>query len=130
MGWSIGYDSKWKRDIGYGVPAVCDHPDCNNEIDRGLSYVCGGEPYGGDHGCGLFFCDEHMYLNTHDGEPQMCERCCDGEKPFTPKPDVQEWVLWKLTDDSWAQWREDNPDEVEKLKQSLPSIESKTMEFV
>ena len=50
MGWSIGYDSNWDRDIGYGVPAYCDHPDCNEEIDRGLSYVCGGEPYGGDRG--------------------------------------------------------------------------------
>jgi hypothetical protein len=20
MGWSIGYDNKWERDIGYGVP--------------------------------------------------------------------------------------------------------------
>src|SRR4051812_7048849 len=26
MGWSIGYDSNWQRDIGYGVPAFCDHP--------------------------------------------------------------------------------------------------------
>lgn len=26
MGWSIGYDDKWFRDIGYGVPAYCDHP--------------------------------------------------------------------------------------------------------
>jgi hypothetical protein len=44
MGWSIGYDENWKRDIGYGVPAVCDHPKCNKIINRGLSYVCGGEP--------------------------------------------------------------------------------------
>ena len=24
MGWQVGYDSKWQRDIGYGVPAICD----------------------------------------------------------------------------------------------------------
>ncbi len=53
MGWSIGSDGD--RDIGYGVPAECDHPDCTAEIDRGLSYVCGGDPYGGEYGCGLFF---------------------------------------------------------------------------
>ena len=35
MGWSLGYDGRWKRDIGYGVPAVCDFPGCNEEIDRG-----------------------------------------------------------------------------------------------
>ena len=29
MGWAIGYDSNWGRDIGYGVIAYCDHPDCN-----------------------------------------------------------------------------------------------------
>ena len=40
MGWAIGYDGRWERDIGYGVPAVCDHPDCNVRIDRGLDYVC------------------------------------------------------------------------------------------
>ena len=28
MGWSIGYDEKWQRDIGYGVPAICDYPGC------------------------------------------------------------------------------------------------------
>lgn len=50
MGWSIGYDNNWKRDIGYGVPATCDHPDCNEEIDRGLAYVCGNEPRGGEDG--------------------------------------------------------------------------------
>jgi hypothetical protein len=46
MSWAIGYDGRWKRDIGYGVPAYCDHPGCNEEIDRGLAHVCGGEPYG------------------------------------------------------------------------------------
>ncbi|HEV7521417.1 MAG TPA: hypothetical protein VGP89_09990, partial [Candidatus Angelobacter sp.] len=60
MGWSLGFDSNWQRDIGYGVPAYCDHPKCNKKIDRGLSYVCGGEPYGGELGCGLYFCSEHL----------------------------------------------------------------------
>lgn len=23
MGWSIGFDSNWNRDVGYGVPATC-----------------------------------------------------------------------------------------------------------
>jgi len=51
MGWSIGYDEDWKRDIGYGVPSICDHPDCNKEINRGMNYVCGGQAYGGEDGC-------------------------------------------------------------------------------
>ena len=106
MSWSIGYDSDHDRDIGYGVPAVCDHPGCNNEIDRGLSHVCGGEPYGGEHGCGLFFCEEHLFFD--DGLPQLCERCCDGGEPFDKKPDSIEWMEWKLTHPSWRRWREEN----------------------
>lgn len=83
MSWAIGYDDKWKRDIGYGVPAYCDYPGCRVEIDRGLSYVCGGEPYGGDHGCGLYFCSKHLFMGDFS---QCCERClgmqCDHD--FVP----------------------------------------------
>lgn len=60
MGWSLGYDDRWKRDIGYGVPAYCDQPGCTEEIHRGLAYVCGSHPFGGDRGCGLYFCGSHM----------------------------------------------------------------------
>jgi hypothetical protein len=108
MGWAVGYDPNWKRDIGYGVPAVCDHPNCGKKIDRGISYVCGGEPFGGDHGCGLFFCSEHRkFHDIDDGEDaaSLCE-CCRSEKtPFKPTPDVTEWVRHKATDPSWADWR-------------------------
>jgi hypothetical protein len=72
VGWEIGYDDTWARDIGYGVPAVCDHPDCKVKIDRGLGYVCGGEPYGGEQGCGLFFCSEHLFHS--ESEPEWSER--------------------------------------------------------
>lgn len=110
MGWSIGYDSQWNRDIGYGVPALCDHPDCKEEIDRGLSFVCGNEPYGGEHGCGLYFCERHQV-----GEHQNCERCSNGKPPFPAKPDVREWIAHKLKDPSWAEWREQQPEEVREL---------------
>lgn len=107
MGWSIGYDNNWGRDIGYGVPAYCDHPACNEQIDRGLSYVCGGEPYGGERGCGLFFC--HTHLNYYPRLPQLCERCAPRQKkPFHPKPDHPEWVHFKMTDESWEEWRKQN----------------------
>ncbi len=110
MGWSLGYDEKWKRDIGYGVPAKCDHPGCDEEIDRGLSFVCGNEPYGGEHGCGLYFCSKH-----HAHEHQTCDRCERGEAPFEPSDDVQEWVQHKLTDKSWKPWRDVNPELVKFL---------------
>ena len=115
MGWSIGWDESWKRDIGYGVPAYCDHPDCTAEIDRGLGNVCGGEPYGGEHGCGLFFCGEHLYLSSVG---PLCERCDVPEpvEPFQPKPDHPDWVRHKLTDESWQEWRNGHPREVEAMK--------------
>lgn len=100
MSWAVGFDSMWQRDIGYGVPAFCDHPDCDEEIDRGLGYVCGAEPYGGEKGCGLFFCGRHQF-----GWQQQCERCLAGKQPFMPKPDHPEWVRHKQTDPSWAAWR-------------------------
>ena len=102
MGWSIGYDMTWHRDIGYGVPATCDHPGCGKEIDRGLAYLC--------EGCGLFFCEPH-------GGGSECERCEADPfgATFDPTPDVPEWITHKLTDPSWAEWRQAHPDEVQGL---------------
>jgi hypothetical protein len=106
MSWAIGYDNNWRRDIGYGVPSICDHPDCSEEIDRGLGYVCGGEPYGGEHGCGLYFCDKHLVFSlTGLDRFQLCDRCAEYEEPYTPKPDTDEWIHRKATDPSWEKWR-------------------------
>lgn len=133
MGWSIGYDSRWKRDIGYGVPAMCDQPGCGSEIDRGLSYVCGTEPFGGEHGCGLYFCGEHLFRgklvdpitgelvpeDVFDGPVDwntieyvdLCQPCYDEQPPFAPTPDVPEWTEHKRTDPSWQEWRDSNQDD-------------------
>lgn len=111
MGWSIGWDMNWKRDIGYGVPAICDQPKCSKEIHRGLSYVCGAEePYGGDNGCGLFFCGEHQYFHSFRNGDRgfFCKRCSTHKPPYAAKPDVEEWINHKMTDPSWAKWRKEN----------------------
>lgn len=110
MGWSIGWDEHWQRDIGYGVPAYCDHPKCNSVIDRGLAHVCcGQEPYGGE-GCGLFFCPEHQ---DYKGRCPKCSRY--DHRPYKAKPDHPDWVKFKLTDESWQQWRTENPDIVTEM---------------
>jgi hypothetical protein len=119
MGWSIGYDEKWDRDIGYGVPAICDHPECSVEIDRGLAYVCGGEPFGGEHGCGLYFCSMHL---CYVGAVQKCARCRSRKKPFAPKPDVPQWMRHKLVDESWKAWRDENPAAVGQLRVALAEV--------
>lgn len=102
MGWQVGYDPNWERDVGYGVPAMCDHPGCGEEIDRGLSYVCGSDVYGGDLGCGLYFCAEHLdrstYVEADDRYVSLCARCGSGEPPFDPTPDTQEWTDHKATE--------------------------------
>ncbi len=116
MGWSIGFDENWQRDIGYDVPAVCDHPKCNEHIHRGLAYVCGGGPYGESNieyrkdGCGLFFCYEHLNVENR------CPKCARyDKKPYKMKPDTAEWINWKLTDESWAEWRKENAKEVREM---------------
>lgn len=111
------------RDQGYGVPAKCDHPGCDEDIHRGVAYACGGDP---TENCGLFFCGKHR---CHDVDPEadytpetshnfgVCERCADPEAPpFDPSPDTDEWIQWKLTDESWAGWRAENPKWVEAQK--------------
>lgn len=113
MSWAVGYDDNWKRDIGYGVPSICDHPGCTEEIDRGLGYVCGDAPYGGDYGCGLFFCGKHRGFK--------CKH-----KRFTPTPDTAEWMSWKLTDDSWQEWRDGHPDTVAAYHAALAKVDPKT----
>ena len=118
MSWAIGYDSRWRRDIGYGVPAHCDHPHCAAEIDRGLAYVCGGEPYGGDRGCGLYFCYGHLSADAKS--VQVCNRCLRHKAPYKrPKPDHPMWVQHKLTHDSWQQWRDGNKAEVLFMRKAL-----------
>ena len=119
MGWSVGFDSNWNRWIGYGIPAYCDHPDCNKTIDRGLAYVCcHQEPYGGD-GCGLYFCAEH---SDYDGK---CERCQKRKRPFKSKPEHPTWIKHILKDKSWKQWRDENPDFLKKYNRKTAIPKSK-----
>jgi hypothetical protein len=56
---------------GYSVETVCEKDGCKEEIDRGLAYLCGKTPGGDEHGCGGYFCGQHLtYVN-------QCERCAD-----------------------------------------------------
>jgi hypothetical protein len=121
MSWAVGYDSNWNRDIGYGVPATCDRPGCGADINRGLAYVCGGEPYGGERGCGLYFCEAHLTGTRQvDGHTvRVCGRCDKNRPPYKPTPDTAEWMKWKLTDDSWGPWREENPEAVAAMQPAL-----------
>jgi hypothetical protein len=94
MGYASYYrDGRWR---GYGIPDVCNDPDCGKAgIDRGLSYLC--------HNCGGYFCGEHLttaYCDEHD-EPiffdgqtfesgtQVCVRCDEKEEEEMKKEDYE-----------------------------------------
>lgn len=90
-----------ERHLGYGVKALCDHPDCDEVIDRGLGYLCGDEPgEGNEEGCGRYFC------GAHGGGTKWCERCAQGAAPWPMKPDLPdalEDIRWNTpADEQWA----------------------------
>ena len=116
MGWAVGFDKNWQRDIGYGIVAYCDHPECNDEINRGLAFVCAGQQlYGGD-GCGLYFCSKHLFFHRTLGF--CCERCLKRRgRPFPAKPDHPFWIRFKLLDKSWQTWRDECPDEAKEFQE-------------
>lgn len=129
MGYQV-YEDEAARDLGvirwagYGVPAVCDTPACEAEIDRGMGYRCqqvyqyryfeNGVEVDSDanwddeieeegEGCGLHFCDAHLSDHAlHAG--------------LAPKPDTAEWERWVLADESWQQWRDENAERVADMR--------------
>jgi len=81
MSWAnCGTDSNG-RSIGYAHEAICDHPECNTKIDRGLSYACGGMhgsslPNGAD--CEGYFCSDHLIYTDIEGQDRgafLCPKC-------------------------------------------------------
>lgn len=77
MGWAnCGTDSKG-RPRGYAVEAVCDYPDCEAIIDRGLSYACGGQHGEDEYSCEGYFCPSHMMPAEDDNGKGLwlCAEC-------------------------------------------------------
>lgn len=95
-------------DMGGDVPAVCQHPDCDTLVHRGIVHICGVDPAGAGNGCGLHFCGVHL-----TGFEQTCERCENGDPPFEPKPEPL-LPNWLLTGSGWAEWRANNPELVQR----------------
>jgi hypothetical protein len=62
------YRNGQEIEAGYGVDDVCNKDGCTAEIDRGLGFLCGRSPGGDEHGCGFYFCGEHLL-------GQQCESC-------------------------------------------------------
>lgn len=93
----------WSADrwAGSRVPALCDWPTCDAEINRGRTHRC--VDHAGEDGCELFFCSRHLVQPTvHD--------------LIRPKPDPGRWELMILTDDTLEPWRQEHPVEVEQAR--------------
>lgn len=77
MGWGFCGKDKNGRKIGYEISAICDHDGCNKNIDRGLSYACGGMHGEDEIGCEKYFCQDHMSNVVLNGEDfhHVCDDC-------------------------------------------------------
>jgi hypothetical protein len=62
MGWADCGKDRGGRDIGYAFEAVCDAPNCNEKIHRGLSYACGGMHGEDEVSCEKYFCGKHLII--------------------------------------------------------------------
>lgn len=117
MSYSV-YEDRDARDLGverwagYGVPGMCDYPGCRNKLSmgRGLGNKC-EYTRKGKHGCGLYFCGDHLESSCYPKE----------HKKIQPTPDLPEWEHHIFRDSSWAQWREENPEKVALMSDRLGS---------
>lgn len=114
MGYAVGegvFLGKF-RWIGYGVPAYCDHPDCNVEIDRGMGYAC-------NHECGGYYCSRHRFLPeimlNDNNEVEYCG--CLHE--HVQREEHPKWLAFILNEESWEKWRKENPEVVEEYQNQL-----------
>jgi hypothetical protein len=73
MGWGdCGTDSKG-RPIGYNYVGTCDHPECNEEVNRGLGCVCGGMHGEDEYSCEGYFCGEHLWCFSYEDTTEEFE---------------------------------------------------------
>ena len=83
MGWAHCGPNRHGQQTGYGVSAVCDEPGCDEQIDRGLGYLCGdnyilGALHDHDFTCAKYYCEKHLfYVDVENRGVRVCARCRD-----------------------------------------------------
>lgn len=98
MGYSVYWaNGRWQ---GYGVPAYCDYPGCQEVINRGMGYQHPDD--GGDLIPRVFVCNEHRYKDIESFDIKRKEH--------------QDWIDHVKTDDSWKQWREENQEAMKAME--------------
>lgn len=81
MGWAHGTTTDG-REVGYAVEATCEADGCDEPIDRGLAYACGGWHDPTPYSCGHHFCAAHLTIVDLDSDlgveltvGQLCPSC-------------------------------------------------------
>lgn len=102
----MSYSVYWmnERFQGYGVPAYCDCNGCKTKIDRGLGYQ--HEEDKDNMYPSIFVCNKHQ-------NKKLSKIKVDYTREHT------EWLTHVLNDESWAEWRKDNPELVKKYDKKL-----------
>ena len=142
MSWVVGFNQEQGRHIGYGVLAICDHPDCTVEIDRGLVYMCCENPHPSPS-CGGFYCAEHRdnYIygdeidDMDDAELEALGIDVESQavfdavenadivrcrhSPIQPNKESASWLQHVIEDDTWSKWREENPEKVIAYQEAI-----------
>ncbi|MFF2074634.1 hypothetical protein ACFVXG_07745 [Kitasatospora sp. NPDC058162] len=77
-------------EAGYAVAAECDQSGCTVEIRRGLDALCGETPGGDEHGCGGYFCDDHLHIPLVDQDGYLCGGCMPDDED-DPDEDGEDW---------------------------------------
>lgn len=98
-----------ERPGGYYVIATCDKRGCNEEINRGLAYLCGEHPHAPDSdeaGCGKYFCEKdrgfvgirggcrHDRWTRLSGETLICEAVRDSDGAICCRDKRTEYTHW------------------------------------
>ena len=101
MGYSVYWaNGRWQ---GYGVIAYCDYPKCKEIINRGMGCQHDSDQM---EPPSIFCCKTHKYYGLpEDYEPE------EKEHP--------EWIEHILDHLSWEEWRNENPEIVERYKKYL-----------
>jgi len=99
-----------------GMDWLCDQHTSYRYTDENGNVVSSSEEWDeetqiDDEGCGLYFCEKHQYeTEKHTDDIQ-------------PKPDSPRWLWWIVNEDSWAKWREENPEELARYREQIKDFE-------
>lgn len=83
------YRNGTEIEVGYGVTATCEQPNCQEQIDRGMAYLCGETHGSNENGCGGYFCGSHLYMSPEGQIGYRCILCRDnGSDPTEDSNDA------------------------------------------